>query len=159
MLTIKRIMCNMLQENCYVVSDETKECVIIDCGAQYPEERSAIIHYIKDEGLHPVHLLATHGHLDHNWGNIALYKEFGLKVEARAEDDFLIAHLGKQAADLFGFELNEEEAPVGHYFAEGEQIHFGTHHFDILHTYGHTWRMSITVRTSMSPSPVTPSSV
>lgn len=68
MLTIKRIMCNMLQENCYVVSDETKECVIIDCGAQYPEERSAIIHYIKDEGLHPVHLLATHGHLDHNWG-------------------------------------------------------------------------------------------
>lgn len=138
MLTIKRIMCNMLQENCYVVSDETKECVIIDCGAQYPEERSAIIHYIKDEGLQPVHLLATHGHLDHNWGNIALYKEFGLKVESRAEDDFLIAHLGKQAADLFGFELNEEEAPVGHYFAEGEQIHFGTHHFDILHTPGHT---------------------
>lgn len=73
MLTIKRIMCNMLQENCYVVSDETKECVIIDCGAQYPEERSAIIHYIKDEGLHPVHLLATHGHLDHNWGNIAAF--------------------------------------------------------------------------------------
>lgn len=96
-----------------MVSDETKECVIIDCGAQYPEERSAIIHYIKDEGLHPVHLLATHGHLDHNWGNIALYKEFGLKVEARAEDDFLIAHLGKQAADLFGFEAERGGSTCG----------------------------------------------
>ena len=33
MITIKRFVCNMLQENCYVVSDETKECVVIDCGA------------------------------------------------------------------------------------------------------------------------------
>ena len=33
MLHIERFQCNMLSENCYVVSDETKECVIIDCGA------------------------------------------------------------------------------------------------------------------------------
>lgn len=33
MLDIQRFVCNMFQENCYVVSDETKECVIIDCGA------------------------------------------------------------------------------------------------------------------------------
>lgn len=138
MLKIKRFECNMLQENCYVVSDETKECVIIDCGALYPEERSAISIYIKTEGLKPVHLLATHGHLDHNWGNHAIYEEFGLKVEARAEDEFLIAHLAKQAADLFGIELEEEEAPVGHYFTEGEEIHFGTHVMSILHTPGHT---------------------
>lgn len=128
----------MLQENCYIVSDETKECVIIDCGAAYQEERGAISHYIKNDGLKPVHLLATHGHLDHNWGNIAIYEEFGLKVEARAEDAFLIEHLGKQASDLFGFELNEEEAPIGHYFADDEQLRFGSHIFTILHTPGHT---------------------
>lgn len=33
MLHIERFQVNMLQENCYVVSDETKECVIIDCGS------------------------------------------------------------------------------------------------------------------------------
>ena len=33
MLNIETFTCNMLQENCYVVSDDTKECVIIDCGA------------------------------------------------------------------------------------------------------------------------------
>lgn len=32
----------MLQENCYVVSDETDECVIIDCGAFYEEDLAAI---------------------------------------------------------------------------------------------------------------------
>ena len=128
----------MLQENCYVINDETKECVIIDCGAVYQEERDAICHYIKDEGFQPVHLLATHGHLDHNWGNIALFEEFGLKVETKAEDSFLIEHLDKQASTLFGLQLNEEEAPIGHYFADDEQICFGSHHFIILHTPGHT---------------------
>ena len=33
MLNIKTIQCNMLAENCYIVSDDSKECVIIDCGA------------------------------------------------------------------------------------------------------------------------------
>ena len=128
----------MLQENCYVVSDETKECVIIDCGAVYPEERNAICHYIQEEGLRATHLLATHGHLDHNWGNISLFEELGLKVEARNEDAFLIEHLGKQASELFGLQLNEKEAPIGHYFADNEQISFGSHAFTILHTPGHT---------------------
>ena len=41
MLKIQRFTCNMLQENCYVVSDESKECVICDCGAYYDRERDA----------------------------------------------------------------------------------------------------------------------
>ena len=128
----------MLQENCYIVSDETKECVIIDCGAYYPEERDAISNYIKDNGLKPVHLLATHGHLDHNWGNHSIYETLGLKVEAMSEDSFLIEHLNQQGCDLFGIHLQEGEAPVGHYFTKDEQIHFGSHTFTLLHTPGHT---------------------
>ena len=42
-MKIESLVCNMLQENCYVVSDETKECVIIDCGAFYEEERRALV--------------------------------------------------------------------------------------------------------------------
>ena len=49
----------MLQENCYVVSDETKECMIVDCGAFYPEERQAIVDYIRTNDLKPMHLVAT----------------------------------------------------------------------------------------------------
>ena len=81
MLHIERFQVNMLQENCYVVSDETKECVIIDCGAFYPEERNAITQYIRKNELKPVHLLVTHGHLDHNFGNDTIFEEFGLKPE------------------------------------------------------------------------------
>ena len=46
MLNIKTFICNLLSENTYVVSDETQECVIIDCGAYYEEEREAITRYI-----------------------------------------------------------------------------------------------------------------
>ena len=41
-MDIKRFMCNPLQENCYVVSDDSRECVIIDCGAYYEEEHEAV---------------------------------------------------------------------------------------------------------------------
>ena len=55
MLNIETFTCNMLQENCYVVNDDTKECVIIDCGAYYEAEKLAIEKYIKTNGLKPVH--------------------------------------------------------------------------------------------------------
>ena len=48
MMKIQKFVCNMFQENCYVVSDDSQQCVIIDCGALYPEESQAIISYIKD---------------------------------------------------------------------------------------------------------------
>ena len=43
MIKIETFVVNPIQENCYVVSDETKECVIIDCGALSESEQKAII--------------------------------------------------------------------------------------------------------------------
>ena len=42
MLNIQHFKANFIEENCYVVSDETREAVIIDCGAFFPEEKAAI---------------------------------------------------------------------------------------------------------------------
>lgn len=75
MFKVQTFQVNLLQENTYVVSDETKECVIIDCGAYYDEEREAITHYIDSEGLKPMHLLCTHGHFDHNFGIDTIYQD------------------------------------------------------------------------------------
>ena len=57
MLKIQTFEVNPLHENCYVVSDDTKECVIIDCGAFTESEQEAIITYINKNGLKPVHNL------------------------------------------------------------------------------------------------------
>ncbi len=127
----------MLQENTYVVSDATKECVVIDCGALYDEERAAIVSYIRKEGLTPVHLISTHGHFDHNLGNGIIFEAFGLKPEVPVEDEGLM-DLKKQMKDMLGTCLPIEEPPLGRLLSEGDTINFGHHTLTIIHTPGHT---------------------
>ena len=69
MLQIKLFTVNPIQENTYVVSDETKEAVIIDCGCFTEREWKTVKDYIEDQHLRPVHLLNTHLHFDHCLGN------------------------------------------------------------------------------------------
>jgi hypothetical protein len=126
MLHIERFQVNMLQENCYVVSDDTLECVIIDCGAFYPEERKAITEYIRKNNLKPVHLLVTHGHLDHNFGNDTIYQEFGLKPEVAQGDEKLMKGLAHQAETFYQMQLDTQFPPIGHFFEEDEVIKFAS---------------------------------
>ena len=138
MMTVKTFACNQLQENTYVVSDDTRECVIIDCGAYYDDEFQAIQNYIDAQQLQPVHLLATHGHFDHNFGNNFVFKAYGLKVEISADDAYLINDLPGQFESMIGFPLHRDYPEVGHFFEDGEVIRFGNHTFEILKTPGHT---------------------
>ena len=138
MLNIERFVCNMFQENCYIVSDETGECVIIDCGAFYQEEKDAIVSYIKDNNLKPVHLLCTHGHIDHNFGNNALSAELNMQPEMHNADTPLYERLKEQASILCGVDLKEDIVPMGRYFSDGEIISFGSHKFKVINTPGHT---------------------
>lgn len=137
MLNIKIFEVNPLQENCYVVSDETKECVIIDCGAFSPEEQQEIINYITLEGLKPVHLLATHGHLDHNFGIDAMNKAFGLKLELHRGDERLVRELKQQAESMFGMIVNFTPQ-IGGFLANNDEVKFGNHTLKCLATPGHT---------------------
>ena len=138
MLKVKRFECNMLSENCYVVSDETHECVIIDCGAFYPEEGQAVVGYIRAAGLMPRHLLCTHGHFDHCMGNGYIYREFGLKPEVHADDEFLMVKMQQQTSDILGVDIALDVPPVGRYLTADDLISFGSHQLSILHTPGHT---------------------
>ena len=138
MFKVQRFECNPLQENCYVVSDESRECVIIDCGAYYNEEFQAIHQYISDNQLKPVRLLATHGHLDHNFGNAYIWRTYGLKAEICAEDEELLAKLPLHARELFGMEITDEQPPIGRLLQDGDTITFGTHQLTVMRTPGHS---------------------
>ena len=128
----------MIQENCYVVSDETGEGIIVDCGAYYEEEIQAIINYVQQNNIKLKHIVATHGHFDHNFGNNFVFKAYGLKVEISADDAYLINDLPGQFESMIGFPLHRDYPEVGHFFEDGEVIRFGNHTFEILKTPGHT---------------------
>lgn len=121
-----------------MVSDDSRECVIIDCGAMYDEELAALDHYIADNQLKPLHLLATHGHLDHNFGNAHMFRKYGLKVEICAEDQDLVERLPEQARDIFGIEIPADQPSAGRLLGNGDVITFGSHQLQVLQTPGHT---------------------
>ena len=133
----------MIKENCYVVSDSSKECVIIDCGAYYEEERRAIVDYILNDNLKPVHLLVTHGHLDHNFGNNTVYETFGLQPEVSEADLKMMENLASQAKTFYQLDLNYNFPAVGRTFQPNEVISFGNHQLSVIETPGHS-RGSVT---------------
>ena len=138
MLKIQKYVCNMFGENTYVVWDDTRECVIIDCGAFYPEEHAAIENLIKSESLKPVHLLCTHGHIDHVMGNGFVSQTYGIKPEIHTGDEYLITNLREQARSMVGMDYADYIPPVGKYLSETDVISFGSHTLEITHTPGHT---------------------
>ncbi len=138
MLNIKRVVCNMIQENCYIVSDDSKECIIVDCGAYYANERKAIVEYIRKNELTPKHLVATHGHIDHIFGNNTIFEEFGLRAEVHTADKFLIEQAAFQAEQILGVRLEYDMPQVGKYLTDKDVIAFGNHIFTIIETPGHS---------------------
>lgn len=138
MLNIVRFVCNPIQENTYVMSDETNECIIVDCGAFFPEERKAIVDYIRSNHLVPKHLIATHGHIDHNFGNNTMFEEFGLQPEVHADEAQLMDTLPEQAESFCNITLDYEMPAVGRFLSANDKICFGSHTFTILETPGHT---------------------
>jgi hydroxyacylglutathione hydrolase len=138
MLEIKNFTVNPLFENCYVVSDDTKECVIIDCGAYNEKERQAIKDYINDNNLRPKHLIQTHGHIDHCIGNGFIAKEYGLYPEVHVNDQPLMEKLPMQSEIIFGKPLVNNLPHVGKYFTDKDIIQFGNHTFSIIETPGHS---------------------
>lgn len=140
MLNIQRFICNPLRENTYIVSDESKECVIIDCGAYYEPEKEAIREYIKSNGLMPKHNIATHGHVDHHLGDKFIFDTWGLKPEVATADQTFIKRMPEQAQAICGLEglTDDDFVSVGRCLDGNDTIDYGNHSFTILETPGHS---------------------
>lgn len=127
----------MFPVNCYVLWDETKEAVVIDPGCFYDEEKQTLKNFILSNGLQVKHLLNTHLHLDHIFGNPFMLQEFGLSASANQADEFWIDEAPKQSR-MFGFRLQEAPVPLGHYINDGDRITFGQTTFEAIHVPGHS---------------------
>ena len=77
-MKIATLVFNPIQENTYIVWDETKECVIIDAGNNGPREDIVIKNFIAEHGLTPKMAINTHGHFDHTLGVEYLKQEYGI---------------------------------------------------------------------------------
>lgn len=137
-MDIKIFQFNPVGENTYVLHDETGECVIIDPGCLTPTEEQTLGDFVAQNSLTVVHLLNTHLHFDHIFGNAFVESRYNLKTEANQLDEFLVEQLPNQLK-MFGFNPNQTKKPTfGRYLLEGDQIQFGNQTLDILHVPGHS---------------------
>ena len=137
-MIIKTFIFNPLQENTYLVIDQaSNECMIIDAGMLFDQEKQQIAAYLQDNNLQLKYVVNTHLHLDHCFGNGFLYNTFGVKPLAHADDEDLLRFMNAHAA-AFGVPFNEEPQPLGGYLSEGDTLQLGNETFEVLHIPGHS---------------------
>jgi glyoxylase-like metal-dependent hydrolase (beta-lactamase superfamily II) len=135
-MEVKRFVFNPIQENTYIVYDETKECVIIDPGCQKPSEKDLLKQFIDNNGLKPKAVLNTHCHFDHIFGNNFVCKEYGVELWA-SEGELANIRRFTASASLFGISAEQPEAP-SHFLEDGEVVKFGNSELKVITTPGHS---------------------
>ncbi|MFW5755189.1 MAG: MBL fold metallo-hydrolase [Tangfeifania sp.] len=136
MIEIKKFTVNPLQENTFLISDETGECIFVDPGFYFPVEHDEIKNYISENDLKPVMIANTHCHFDHIMGVEFIREEFNIPFLAHPDDAFWV----KKAIDqgkMFGFDMKPVNSPDS-FFSEDEKLKFGNTEFDIIHVPGHS---------------------
>lgn len=122
------------QQNCTVLFDpETKHGVVVDPGGDV----EVITQVLSENGLTIDAIWLTHGHIDHAGGAVDLKAELGVDIVGPHRDDApLLSRLEDQAIK---FEL---EGPVKNvtpdrWLADGDEVSFGDHRFEVFHCPGH----------------------
>jgi hydroxyacylglutathione hydrolase len=136
MVTIQQFTFNPFYENTYVLSDETGACVIIDPGCHVADEEQELEAYIVKNNLRPEHLLLTHGHVDHVFGNHFVTQRWGLGITVHPMDIPTLQAF-PQVCAMYGFHGYVQDAPSA-LLQEGTSVKFGVTELDVFFTPGHS---------------------
>ena len=136
MIQIKKFTFNQVQENTFVVYDETGECAIIDAGCYFDNERQELDAFISQKQLKPVRLINTHCHFDHIMGITHCRTKYNLEFESHPNEAVLVEQASEQG-DLFGIPMEPVDPPDA-FFQEGDNIKFGNSYLQVIEAPGHS---------------------
>ncbi len=128
---------NAFQENTFIISDASNNCVIIDPGCFDREEQDLLMEYIASNNLKPLALLNTHAHIDHVLGNAFVQKQFGLDYYLHPADLVALKSV-ENYAHVYGFEGYLPSPEPSHELVGGETLRFGAMELEVLFTPGHS---------------------
>ena len=138
MLNIQRFVVNMIEENCYLLWDETGEAAIVDCGAYFDEDREEIQKFVEEKKLTIVHHLLTHGHFDHIFGAQFVSDTYGVLPQMAKTETENYSSQNEQLKMFLHRELPLSIPPFGKILDDGETVTFGHQQFTVIYTPGHT---------------------
>lgn len=136
MLTVQKFTFNPFSENTYVVYADNKEAAIIDPGCFHRVEENELEAFINNNDLVVKHLLNTHAHIDHVFGNLFCANKWNVPLELHEKDIITLKRM-PAAAELWGIKGYKESPMPGALLTEGQKIKLGTNELDIAFVPGH----------------------
>jgi glyoxylase-like metal-dependent hydrolase (beta-lactamase superfamily II) len=118
-------------KNGYLVSDESREAVLIDPG----DEVAELLRAAEANRLDVKAILLTHAHLDHVTGVGRAKDRLGAPVWLHKDDLFLYDGVVQQGM-MFGLRV-DRQPPIDRLYEPGTPIAFGSCTVDVLPTPGH----------------------
>ena len=135
-MKIYKLVFSPIDVNTYILSEDSGDGAIIDCGCYDKEECDTLEQFLKDNHINPVLLLNTHSHLDHVFGNRFILEKYGLRTFS-SEFDEINRINARQHALIFGLTMDEPPEPEG-FLKDNQLVAFGTTKLLALHVPGHT---------------------
>ncbi len=135
-MIVKTLCLGMCMTNCYIISNDAGNCVVIDPADNADE----IYRYIKLHSLQLDAILLTHGHFDHIYALSELIKLSGnpnLPVYIHVCDAHFLTDVNYNLSEsLFGtyYTYNGKVLTVN----DGDNIDIAGMSFKVIHTPGHT---------------------
>ena len=136
MITVKSFTFNAIQENTYVIYDETKECVIIDAGCYSKQEQQTLSNFIDSQNLKVVKLVNTHCHIDHVLGNEFVKNTYKVLSYMHKYEEAVLRAVPSYAP-MYGFAAYQA-SEADEFIDEKQTLNFGNSSLEILFVPGHS---------------------
>lgn len=122
------------EQNCTILLDsDDKLGAVVDPGGDVDR----ILAAIEKNGVTPVAIWLTHGHIDHAGGAMELKERLGLEIIGPHEADRLLLSNIERQAQMYGMADGVRNCTPDRYLQEGDTVSFGSHAFSVLHCPGH----------------------
>ncbi len=136
MLNIKCFQFSPIQENTYLLYNEFNNCIIIDPGCYFDEEREILAQFILSNQLKPQILLNTHCHLDHVFGNKFISETYKLTPQIHPNEKQVLDYAPTSGL-MYNMPFDNYAGPLK-YIEAGEKIQIDNDELISIFTPGHS---------------------
>ena len=136
MITIKSFEFSPIQENTYILYNEFNDCLVVDPGCYFDNEREELAAFIEQKALKPKMLVNTHCHLDHVFGNKFVAEKYGLKLSLH-EKELPVLQFAPASGLMYNMPFDNYTGEFI-FLKEGETLKLGADELKILFTPGHS---------------------
>ena len=136
MFKIKSFTFNPIGENTYLLYNESKQCIIIDPGCYFDEEKDSFKAFITQNELKPTQLLNTHCHLDHVFGNKMVAETYQLTLQMHEREKLVLSYAPTSGL-MYNLPFDNYEGGVI-LLKEGDSLLLGQDELKVIEVPGHS---------------------